>query len=80
MEYTINLGRVGGRKTENLKLRYKTELTRRKSDGNLKEYKMLSKCDKNINYVVVKLKRPYLVIQAISRIFSNPHEFGEKLT
>ena len=35
LEYTINPDRVGGRKTENLKLRCKTELIRRKSDGNL---------------------------------------------
>ena len=35
MEYTINPGRVGGRKTENLKLQCETELIRRKSDGNL---------------------------------------------
>ena len=35
MEYTINASGVGGRKTENLKLQCKTELIRRKSDGNL---------------------------------------------
>ena len=35
MEYTINLGGVDGRKTENLKLQCKTELIRRKTDGNL---------------------------------------------
>ena len=39
---------------------------------------MLSKCDKNIKYLVVKFKRAQLTIQAISRIFSNPCECGEK--